>query len=82
MNLNIKDLRARELAQALAQETGETMTMAVIHALQERLSHLQSGRRSAVAEELLAIGRLCAKGLQGATTAHGDLLYDERGLPM
>jgi antitoxin VapB len=82
MNLNIKDPRASKLAQALADKTGETLTLAVIHALQERLDRVQSDQRTALAGELVAIGRRCAKGLRGATTAHGDLLYDERGWPV
>ena len=81
MTLNIKDRQARELAQALAQETGETMTLAVIHALRERLDRVQRARRNASAAELLAIGQRCAQGLHGAAIAHGELLYDQRGLP-
>lgn len=81
MTLNIKDPKARDLAQALAEETGETMTLAVIEALRERLERVQRGRRIASADELLAIGQRCAEGLTSAEVAHGDLLYDERGLP-
>lgn len=81
MTLNIKDPKAHDLAQALARETGETMTLAVIEALRERLARVQRGRRIASADELLAIGQRCAEGLSGPVVAHGDLLYDERGLP-
>jgi antitoxin VapB len=81
VSLNTKDPKAHELAHALAQETGETMTLAVIEALRERLARVQRGRRIASADELLAIGQRCAKGLAGPVTAHGDLLYDEQGLP-
>lgn len=81
MTLNIKDPKARDLAQALAEETGETMTLAVIRALRERLERVQRGRRVASADELLAIGQRCAQGVTGAAVAHGELLYDERGLP-
>lgn len=81
MTLNIKDPKAHDLAQALARETGETMTLAVIEALRERLARVQRGRRIASADELLAIGQRCAQGLSGPVIAHGDLLYDERGLP-
>lgn len=72
---------ARDLAQTLARETGETMTLAVIHALRERLERVQRSRRTASADELLAIGQRCARGLDSKLIAHGDLLYDERGLP-
>ena len=81
MHLNIKDPKAHDIAQALARETGETMTLAVIEALRERLARVQRGRRIASAEELLAIGQRCAQGLSDPLIAHGDLLYDERGLP-
>jgi antitoxin VapB len=81
MTLNIKDPRARSLAEALARETGETMTLAVIEALRERLARVLRVRRIASADELLAIGRRCAQGLVGPVVAHADLLYDERGLP-
>ena len=81
MHLNIKDPKAHDMAQALARETGETMTLAVIEALRERLARVQRSRRIASAEELLAIGQRCAQGLSGPLIAHGDLLYDERGLP-
>ena len=81
MHLNIKDPMAHDIAQALARETGETMTLAVIEALRERLARVQRGRRIASAEELLAIGQRCAQGLCGTLIAHGDLLYDEQGLP-
>jgi antitoxin VapB len=81
MTLNIKDPQARDLAQTLARKTGENMTQAVIHALRERLERVERSRRTASAEELLAIGRRCAQGLRAAPVAHGDFLYDERGLP-
>lgn len=82
MTLNIKDPEAHKLAQALAQETGETMTRAVTEALRERLSRVRMRRRpEATVEDLLAIGRRCAVTLKGKPVAHADLLYDEHGLP-
>ena len=45
----------------------------------------EEGRRDLEAriEELLAIGRRCAESLQSGPSAveHGDLLYDDHGLP-
>lgn len=82
MALNIKDPEAHELAQALAKETGETMTRAVTLALRERLERVR--RREppeARAQELIAIGRRCAKTLKGNPVDHGNLLYDARGIP-
>jgi antitoxin VapB len=82
MTLNIKHAEAHKLAQALARETGETMTDAVTEALRERLERVRSRRKPEVkAAELLAIGRRCASKRNGPAVAHGVLLYDKRGLP-
>ncbi|HTL75806.1 MAG TPA: type II toxin-antitoxin system VapB family antitoxin [Casimicrobiaceae bacterium] len=80
MALNIKDPEAHELAQALAKETGETMTRAVTEALRERLERVRR-RPEARAQELIAIGRRCATALKGKPVDHGELLYDARGIP-
>ncbi len=84
MSLNIKNDETCLLARDLAGLTGETMTGAITVALRERLE--RERRRSeakAGVEELLAIGRRCAKSLKPGPSAveHGDLLYDEWGLP-
>ena len=84
MGLNIKNEETCLLARDLARLTGETMTGAIIVALRERLAR-EERRRDADAriEELLAIGRRCAASLEPGPSAveHGDLLYDEHGLP-
>ena len=82
MSLNIKDPEAHALAQALARETGETMTRAVTEALRERLQRVRRQRRTeATVKELLALGRRCARMLKGKAVDHADLLYDEHGIP-
>ncbi len=82
MTLNIKDPEAHHLAQALAKETGETMTDAVKEALRERLQRVRRHRRpEATVAELLAIGRRCARALHRPAVDHGAMLYDERGIP-
>ncbi len=82
MTLNIKDREAHSLAQELAKETGETMTKAVTEALRERLAQVRRQRRTVtVAQDLLAIGRRCAATLKRKPSAHGTLLYDDRGIP-
>lgn len=82
MTLNIKDPEAHKLARRIAQKTGETMTRAVTEALRERLARLSRGHAStAMAEELLAIGRRCAATLKKRPVDHAILLYDEYGLP-
>jgi len=53
----------------------------VIEALRERLDRLKKANRAGTAEELLAIGRRCAAGLQGRAVDPVSELYDDRGLP-
>lgn len=81
--LNIKDETAYKLARELAHETGETMTRAVTEAIRERLEHVRKRRRKASAEELMEIGRRCARLISESDRAINpdDLLYDENGLP-
>ena len=84
MTLNIKNEETCRLARDLARLTGDTMTGAITLALQERLAREERRRDlDARVEELLAIGRRCAESLQPGPSAveHGDLLYDDRGLP-
>jgi antitoxin VapB len=83
MPLNIIDPETHSLAQELAQASGETMTIAVRQALRETLERLRGKRLpQATAEDLLAIGQLCAKALKGDKSIdHATLLYDEHGSP-
>lgn len=84
MRLHIENHEARQLAQQIADLTGETLTVAVITALRERLTRLQAAHQSAAGvEALLEIGRRCAANLRGPATSldHAELLYDENGLP-
>jgi antitoxin VapB len=82
VTLNIKDHEAHKLAQAIAQQTGETMTHAVKQALRERLERLSRHcKPETTVEELMSIGRRCAAMLKGKPVAHGEMLYDEHGLP-
>lgn len=84
MSLNIKNHETCRLARDLAQLTGETMTGAITVALQERLEREKRGRSMGDRlQEMRAIAERCAKLLGPGPSAveHGDLLYDERGLP-
>ena len=69
--------------QELAALTGESMTAAVTEAVRERLDRVRRERGVSLAERLLAIGKECAAHLKEPFRSidHGDLLYDERGLP-
>ena len=83
MALSIRNQRAEELAREVAAQTGETMTDAVIHALEDRLQRL-SGRRVAPdqAEEILAVSDRC-RVLPDLDVRSADeiLGYDDAGQP-
>lgn len=84
MGLNIKNEEAHRLAQELAALTGETMTAAVTEAVRERLERVRCEQRNVgLAERLLAIAEDIAPRIKEPwrSTPHGELLYDERGLP-
>jgi antitoxin VapB len=82
MSLNIKDEEAHRMARQLARLTKESMTTAVREALRERLERVR-GTGMTKAERLLKIGRECAPLWKEPyrSVDHGDLLYDEKGLP-
>ena len=83
MPLSIRNPRAEKLARQVAGETGQSLTQAIIQALEERLERLK-GRREAtdVAEEIMKISLRC-KALPEVDKRSADeiLDYDERGLP-
>ena len=83
MSLNIKNKDAHKLAQQLARLTGESMTEAVTEAVRERLGRVKNKQAPSLSDRLLEIGQDCANRLKEPfrCTDHGDLLYDENGLP-
>jgi antitoxin VapB len=83
MSLNIKNENTHRLARELARLTGESMTEAVDKAVQERLQRVRGSKNGGLAERLLKIGRECAPLWKEPYKSmdHGDLLYDEKGLP-
>ena len=84
MSLNIKNEETCRLAGELARLTGETMTGAITVALRERLRREKRKRSvDTRVRELRAIAERCARLLGPGPSAveHGDLLYDEQGLP-
>lgn len=80
-SLNIKDPEAHRLAQAVAQETGETMTRAVTEALRERYERLQTRKCQASVAELRAIAQRAAAHVKRPYLDHAEFLYNEDGLP-
>jgi antitoxin VapB len=84
MTMNIKNPETNKLARDLANLTGESLTEAVTAALRERLTRLESERRTeALVQRALELGRDCARHMNEPflSTDIGDLLYDENGLP-
>ena len=84
MGLNIKNDETCKLANELARLTGETMTGAITVALRERLEREKRERSVETrVQEIRAIAERCAKlmGPGPSAVEHGDMLYDERGLP-
>lgn len=80
MGISLND-RAETLARQVAAETGESLTEAIIHSLEERLERLK-GRRSApdLAETLIAIGQRCSSLPDLDTREPDEILgYDEAG---
>lgn len=84
MSLNIKNEETCFLAAELARLTGETKTGAITRALRERLVRVQHARSAqSRLKEMRSIAKRCASliGPGPGSVEHGDLLYDERGLP-
>ena len=81
MTLNIKDPEAHRLAQAIAKETGESLTRVVTDALRERYNRLHKRDPEALAAEIRAIAHRAAAHLKRPYVDHAELLYDEYGLP-
>lgn len=83
MGMNIKNGEAQELAHELSELTGESLTAAVTEAVRERLERVRNSQGAGLADRLLRIGKDCAAHLKEPfkSADHGDILYDEQGLP-
>ena len=83
MSMNIKNEAAHKLARQLSKLTGESLTETVTESLRERLGRVQNKQSTSLSKRLLEIGRDCAPRLKEPfrSADHGDLLYDEKGLP-
>ncbi len=83
VGLNIKNEETHRLAKELARRTGETLTGAITQAPRERLERVRRRQDTGLAEELLRIGKECAAHRKEPfrSVDHGELLYDEKGLP-
>jgi antitoxin VapB len=83
MGFNIENEETRRLVEELAKLTGESMTAAVTEAVRERLGRIRRARAMSLADRLVAIGQDCAAHLKEPfkSIEHGELLYDDHGLP-
>ncbi|HUE87812.1 MAG TPA: type II toxin-antitoxin system VapB family antitoxin [Vicinamibacterales bacterium] len=83
MALSIKHDEADRLARALARETGESLTEAVVTALRERLGRVRRPRRARQLQaEIRAIQqRVAALPVLDTRSADEILDYDQHGLP-
>ena len=80
VQMNIKNAEAYALATELAEETGVSLTQAVLEALRARKRELA---KRDVVEEIMAMARDTRARLSPEALAldHGEYLYDEVGLP-
>lgn len=83
MALNIKNATAERLARELAEATGESLTDAVIGALQSRLGAVRRVReREPIAADVAEIQSFVrSQPERDSRTAEQILGYDEFGLP-
>jgi antitoxin VapB len=84
MALSIKMPEADRLARRLADTTGETITVAVLLAIRERLEREERRRlnKAALLEEIRAISHHCASLPVQDTRSEDEILgYDENGIP-
>lgn len=82
MALSIRNPDAEKLAREVAEKTGETLTQAVIRALEERLERIKGTRRTTdLFEEIMRISKRCSSLPDLDTRLPEEILgYDERGL--
>jgi len=81
MSMNIKDPEVHRLAREMARKTGKSMTHMVRESLEQRYEVLAREQRRADVTELLGIAERVARHADGNVPDHGELLYDEKGLP-
>ena len=82
MPLNIKDPTTEKYVRELAAITGESVTVAVRKAAQDRLQRVRRDQPGRLAAELLEIGARCAALPDLDTRSAEEIIgYDEHGLP-
>lgn len=83
MALSIRNEKAEKLAREVAALSGENITQAIIHALEERLERLRGRRTTAdLVSEIMAISKRCSALPDQDQRAPDEILgYDESGVP-
>lgn len=86
MSINIKNEETARLARDLANVTGESITKAVTTALREKLDRVSLGGQGLVLDRVKEMRRISkdasARWIEPfRSSEHGDILYDESGLP-
>jgi antitoxin VapB len=84
MALSIRNPNAEKLARELAAESGENITQAITHALEERLERIR-GRSIAndLAEEIMKISKRCSEIPDKDQRSSDDILgYGPSGDPL
>ena len=83
MALSIKNPEAEHLARELAKQTGESITLAIVKALDERLQRVRGRHRPmGLADQLDDIAKRCAALPVIDGRSEDEILgYDEKGLP-
>ena len=86
MSLNIKNEEAVRLARRLAAATGESVTQAVVVAVRERLQRVEDKDHDEAAERAARLREIANDAASRwiepyRSSDHGDLLYDNLGLP-
>jgi antitoxin VapB len=85
MAMNIKNPETERLARELARRTGESLTLAVTVAIQERLERQKPNPKAGLAAWLNELSKETAPLLKDLPSSDkiGDLLFDkETGLPL
>jgi len=83
MAISIKSMEAERLAREIAEKTGESLTGAILTALQERLDRLKNQRRTQVLTSQLddILRRVDAMPILDSRPEDEILGYDDDGLP-
>jgi antitoxin VapB len=87
MGLNIENVEVEELARRVADATGTSITGAVAQALREKPARIEDDSPVDTAADRAARIRALAKEITPrfrgdlATVEHGDLPYDDAGMP-